>query len=53
MSKTKTESVTVKVTILTDNHTHRGELVQPGTVIEVDETIATWLEEIGAGKKEA
>jgi hypothetical protein len=51
VSKAKTEFV--KVQILTDNHTHRGEIVLPGTVIEVDENDAIWLESIGAGKKEA
>ena len=53
MTAKKTESVTVKVRILTDNHTHRGELVLPGTVIDVDENDAIWLEQIGVGKKEA
>ena len=52
MSKQKTESVgTVKVRILTDTHTHRGELVQPGTVLELDEATANWL--IGANVAEA
>jgi hypothetical protein len=44
---------TVKVQILTDNHTHRGEIVPPGTVIEVDENTAAWLEREQVGKKEA
>ena len=52
MSKQKTESVgTAKVRILTDSHTHRGELVAPGTVIDLDEATANWL--IGANVAEA
>ena len=53
MTAKKIESDLAKVRILTDTHTHRGEIVPPGTVIEVDENTATWLESIGAGKKEA
>jgi hypothetical protein len=47
------DAALVRVKILTDNHTHRGELVLPGDVIEVDENTAAWLEQIQVGKKEA
>ncbi len=51
----KTESVEpaplCKVRILTDNHTHRGEIVPPGTVLELDEATTNWL--IGANVAEA
>jgi len=34
---------TVKVTVLTDNHTHAGRPVAKGAVIEVSPAAAAWL----------
>lgn len=52
MTAKKADSAAVRVRILTENHEHRGSLVPPGSVIEVDERDAQWLIRDGVAEAE-
>lgn len=41
--------MTVKIQITASNHTHKGDLVPVGAVLEVDEATAEWLTENKVG----